>query len=215
MKDVSSITVTIEPPDTVTVLVPDRYHLQLHLSVPIGPHADSVRFKRRTGKLAMLCTVLSDSEAAAAAAAAAASAASAATQQKRAKAAAAETGSQQDPLHGEPQDAAQHVQHVQQTSRQQQPAGNSSSAHAPQQQQQQQQDTPTGSQQQQQQAPGGQQQAVKLDSDLPPQLKSIEEMFSRKHSPTLVGCCATVFDTLTVTAVRLGLGLAQWAEGGF
>jgi hypothetical protein len=65
--DVGSIVVAIEPPNTVTVLVPDRYHLQLTLSVPISIHAESVRFKRRTGKLAMLCSVVSTTEGPAAA----------------------------------------------------------------------------------------------------------------------------------------------------
>jgi hypothetical protein len=57
-----SIVVSIEPPHVVTVLVPDRYHLQLTLPVPISSHAESVRFQRRTGKLAMLCTVASTTE---------------------------------------------------------------------------------------------------------------------------------------------------------
>lgn len=60
--DPSSITLTIDPPHIVTVLVPDRYHLQLTLPVPISPHAESVRFRPRMGRLKMLCTVISTTE---------------------------------------------------------------------------------------------------------------------------------------------------------
>jgi hypothetical protein len=66
--DHTSVNVVIDPPHEVTVQVPDRYHLQLTLPVPISPYAEGVRFKRRTGKLAMLCTVVSTTQEPAAAA---------------------------------------------------------------------------------------------------------------------------------------------------
>jgi hypothetical protein len=60
--DDSSITVEIDPPHLVTVLVPDRYHLQLTLPVPISRDAEIVRFRPRMGRLGMLCTVISTTE---------------------------------------------------------------------------------------------------------------------------------------------------------
>lgn len=60
--DDSLITVEIDPPHLVTVLVPDRYHLQLTLPVPISRDAEIVRFRPRMGRLRMLCTVISTTE---------------------------------------------------------------------------------------------------------------------------------------------------------
>jgi hypothetical protein len=60
----SDITVRIEPPHVLHVVVPQRYCLALELAVGIDAAADSVRFRKKTGKLTMYCRVVSTGEAA-------------------------------------------------------------------------------------------------------------------------------------------------------
>jgi hypothetical protein len=47
--------VSIEPPQIVTVTVPNRYHLQLRLAVPIAKRAERVSFRTKSSKLNMWC----------------------------------------------------------------------------------------------------------------------------------------------------------------
>lgn len=73
--------------------------------------------------------------------------------------------------------------------------------------------TPTA-QQHQDASAGSQQQLVTLESELPQFVQEFDDrVFTREHAFTLVGCWCAGVAALTNRGVRLGRGLAHWAEG--